>query len=476
MSTCRPFLSYVKPGLRVLVVVSISFILFVFAIQNKKVHSFPSETNPPEMRVKISLLEEHLELSYSSDYRLVNRATGAELPLPPGRYKLVSSASGIQVLNALGESQGIFQGPLYLESLAPQPADLFFELHNSCYGKQYRGALEVIRDNDGLLAVNILDLESYLRGVVPREMPPSWGNYGGMEALKAQAVAARAYALYCLGLQSHRHYDLCDTQFTQVYGGKDSETPNTDSAVAQTFGEVLLYDNRVIQPFYHATNGGYTDLAQNVWNNSVPYLDCVADPYDDPANPLNLGSMVIHNYACWEASFPADAFSSLLVEKGYNNPGMVEQVKIASAFESGRVEELRIEGTSGVVSLFKEQARTVLGLRSQLYNVRSEPESRVWVASYRGGVENKESFSELEGKWALGDPPGNKMLFGASFTVLGDRKTARVPFQAFIFEGRGWGHGLGMSQNGAYNRSRAGQSYREILAFYYPGTNLAIGY
>ena len=169
--------------------------------------------------------------------------------------------------------------------------------------------------------------QSYLRGVVPREMPPSWGNYGGMEALKAQAVAARAYALYCLGLQSHRHYDLCDTQFTQVYGGKDSETPNTDSAVAQTFGEVLLYDNRVIQPFYHATNGGYTDLAQNVWNNSVPYLDCVADPYDDPANPLNLEAwlyiiMLVGKQVSLQMHFLHYWWKRAIIT------GMVEQVKM----------------------------------------------------------------------------------------------------------------------------------------------------
>lgn len=440
-------------------------------------YSSPPETFPPEIRVGVSLLGEHLEISYPADYRLVDKATEEVLPLPPGRYKLVDVTEGIQVQEAFGESRGIYQGPLYLEPLSPQPAELCFELYNSSFGKAYRGALEIISDNkNGLLAINILDLESYLRGVVPKEMPASWGNYGGMEALKAQAVAARTYAFYYLGLPGQPHYSVCDTQSSQVYGGKDAETPNTDSAVAQTYGEVVLFNNRVVPLFYHATNGGYTELAQNVWNDSVPYLSCAPDPYDDPANPLRLENMVIHHYAAWEANFPADALGSLLAEKGYGNPGPVEEIKIASAFESGRVEELRVKGTDGTVSLFKEGARTVFGLRSQLYTVRSEPESRVWVTSNRNGVENKDSFQELEGKWALSGLPGKTMLFGEYYTVLGKQTKARVPFQAFIFEGRGWGHGLGMSQNGAYNRSRAGQSCEEILSFYYPGTNLANGY
>ena len=99
-------------------------------------------------------------------------------------------------------------------------------------------------------------------------MPSSWGNYGGIEALKAQAVAARTYALYHQSLQRHSGYHICDNQHCQVYGGKDAESPNTDQAVAETRGELLTYGGKAIEPVYHATNGGFTEQAENVWANS----------------------------------------------------------------------------------------------------------------------------------------------------------------------------------------------------------------
>ncbi len=432
---------------------------------------------PPEVRVEISLLNTHVELSFNSGYSLVNMASGAPLPLPGGKYRLVSIRGSIQVLDMLGNSQGVFSGPLYLKPLSSQPNSQFFQIHNARFGLEYRGALEVFLDGNTLRVVNILDLESYLRGVLPREMSPSWGNYGGMEALKAQAVAARTYALYNHSLQRHTNFHLCDTQHCQVYGGKSSETENTDSALNQTRGEILTFNGRGISPFYHASNGGFTEVPQNVWTSSFPYFTSVPDPYDDPANPLGLNNFVVHRYARWEADVPLDSLGLLLVRSGFSNPGEVERVDIVSSFPSGRVQEVRIQGMDGAaVSLFKEKARNVLGLRSQLYTVRSEPEPRVWIASSVNGVERKECFPELEGKWVISGYTMKRMLVGESFPVLGDGVKSSVPYQGLVFEGHGWGHGIGMSQNGAYNRSRAGHSYRDILSFYYPGTEINTGY
>lgn len=438
---------------------------------------FPAfSSSPPEVRVGITLLNDYVELSYGSNYRLINTATGAPLPIPPGRYRLVNTASGIQVVDTQGRSRGVYRGPFYLQPLSPQQ-DLSFQLHNARFGLSYRGALEVIRVADRLVAVNILDLESYLRGVVPREMPSSWGNYGGMEALKAQAVAARTYALCYHGQGRHADYHVCDSQHCQVYGGVEAETPNTDRAVEMTRGEILTFNGRAISPFYHATNGGYTELPQNVWSVSLEYFKSEHDPYDDPDNPLGLGNMVIHRHATWEMDIPVGALGQLLAEAGHIESGKVESIVVSSTFPSGRVNELRLNfAGGGSFSLYKEKARTALGLRSQLYTVRDNPEPRVWIVSNAGGVERKESLAELEGKWVAGAGGVKNMLIGDSFPVLSKGGRDTVPYAAFIFEGRGFGHGIGMSQNGAYNRSRVGHNYREILSFYYPGTQLVRGY
>ncbi|RJX27970.1 MAG: SpoIID/LytB domain-containing protein [Dethiobacter sp.] len=454
-------------------IVVLIFFLFTFFCQVPAYSAYP-----PEMRVGISLLNSHVELSFDSGYCLVNKASGTTLPLPAGNYRLVNVCSGIQVLDMPGNSQGVFSGPLELKPLSSQSSGQSFQLHNARYGQEYRGALEVFAEGNTLRAVNILDLESYLRGVLAREMPSSWGNYGGMEALKAQAVAARTYALYNHSLQRHTGFHLCDSQHCQVYGGKNSETGNTDSALSQTRGEILTFNNRVIAPFYHASNGGYTEAPQNVWTSGLPYFTSVPDPYDDPDNPPpGLVNFVVHRYARWEADVPLSSLGLLLAKSGFSNPGEIERVDIVSAFPSGRVEDVRIRGTGGaVVSLLKEKARTALGLRSQLYTVRSEPEPRVWIASSVNGMERKESFPELEGKWVASGYTMKRMLIGESFSAQGNGTKSFVPYQALIFEGRGWGHGIGMSQNGAYNRSRAGHGYRDILSFYYPGTQIDIGY
>lgn len=431
---------------------------------------------PPEIRVGITLSGNALDFSFSSGYELLNSASGASLQLSSGRYKLVSSQDGIKVLDSRNNNCGVYKGTLYLMPLFPQTSDESFCIHNALYGSEYRGALEVSAAGGQVKAVNVLDLESYLRAVVPEEVPSSWGNYGGMEALKSQAVAARSYALYNQGLQRHSGYHVCDALHCQLYGGKSAESNNTDRAVSGTSGEILTYNGSVIEPFYCATNGGYTELSQNVWSTALPYYKSVHDPYDDPSNPLGLSNYIVHRYSTWETSISLKNLSSTLAAGGYGNPGEVKRIYVASSYESGRVGELRIEGTNGNVSLFKQDARFVFGLRSQLYSIGKKPELTVWIASAASNIETKDCFPELEGKWVASGHTIDKMLTGEQFSALGDGVKGRVPCQGFILTGHGWGHAVGLSQNGAYNRSRAGHSYRDILSFYYPGAQITTGY
>ncbi len=135
----------------------------------------------------------------------------------------------------------------------------------------YRGDIVIYNINGTLTVVNSLPLEEYLMGVVPSEMPSKWN----IEAQKAQAIAARSYALANLNKRGSHGYDLKDTPHDQAYGGASSETPQTTRAVLSTRGEVLTYDNKIIPAYYHASAGGKTIQAGEIWNHDLPYIQSV---------------------------------------------------------------------------------------------------------------------------------------------------------------------------------------------------------
>ena len=144
----------------------------------------------------------------------------------------------------------------------------------SAKGKWYRGIIRIQNRNGKLTVINDISLEEYIRGVVPAEMPSSWA----FEAHKAQAIAARSYALANLGKRAQYGYDLKDTPEDQAYNGASGETSDTNAAVDDTKGIVLTYDNKVISAYYSASAGGQTNT--NSWGSSLPYLRSVPS-FDD---------------------------------------------------------------------------------------------------------------------------------------------------------------------------------------------------
>lgn len=139
-------------------------------------------------------------------------------------------------------------------------------------GRWYRQNLLVLKKFNGLTLINDVDLELYLLGVVPSEMPSKWN----FEAHKAQAIAARSYAVANLGKRAARGYDLKDNAEDQAYGGANSETKRTSNAVIETQGQVLVCNNKVISAYYHASSGGKTKNSGRVWNKNLPYLKSVS--------------------------------------------------------------------------------------------------------------------------------------------------------------------------------------------------------
>lgn len=141
----------------------------------------------------------------------------------------------------------------------------------SAKGKWYRGFFIVYNRNGALTIINQVEIEDYIRGVVPSEMPSGW-NY---EAHKAQAIAARSYALANLGKRASHGYDLKDTPEDQAYGGATAESSRTNQAVQETKGVVLIYDLKIIPAYYSASAGGQTASSSDVWTKNLPYLQSV---------------------------------------------------------------------------------------------------------------------------------------------------------------------------------------------------------
>ena len=142
--------------------------------------------------------------------------------------------------------------------------------------KWYRGHFQLVNSGSGITVINDIPIEEYIQGVVPSEMPPGWEH----EAHKAQAIAARSYALANLGKRAKNGYDLNDTPEDQAYGGATAETNQTNDAVIETTGLVLIHDGKIIPAYYSASAGGHTKSASQVWTKDLAYIKAVPS-FDD---------------------------------------------------------------------------------------------------------------------------------------------------------------------------------------------------
>jgi SpoIID/LytB domain protein len=213
----------------------------------------------------------------------------------------------------------------------------------------YRGSLEVRASTSGLDAINVVELEDYVRGVVSKESPASWPT----EALKAQAVAARSYAL---STAAHRTtFDLFDDTRSQAYGGVGAETAKTDQAVAATRLQVVLYAGKVAQTFFFSTSGGHTENNEfsslSIGGPPIPYLRGVDDPYE-----VDAGSPYEH----WKRKFSIGRMNSALRALGLR--GKLKNVAVTQRGASPRIVQANLIGTGGTTTVNGPQLRDALGL------------------------------------------------------------------------------------------------------------------
>lgn len=320
----------------------------------------------------------------TSNTGVIRNQQGQQIAQVPQGRSLTVAAQGAQIkaANALGASFWVEPGPNGYVFIGD---------------RWYRGRVLVTSNGSGVTAINYVDLEQYLYSVVGGEMPTSWP----LEALKAQAVAARSYVLYKRQQSANPNYDVGGTTTWQVYKGLEAEAPSTQAAVDGTRYQVLTYNGQVIEAVFHSSSGGHTENVEDVWSRPIPYLRGVQD-YD-------AGAPVYQ----WTQSFSIDELSRLMPDVG-----RIFSATPQRTTPQGRVREIRMEGDRGARVMTGNDLRNALSLRSTLFSI----------------------------------------------AIAGN--TVQI-------SGRGYGHGIGMSQWGARNMAQQGYTYQQILGHYYQGAQLA---
>jgi stage II sporulation protein D len=296
-------------------------------------------------------------------------------------------------------------------------------------GIAYRGWIEVYPDGRGTLtAVNLVDLEEYLLGVVPLEI----GDPGaaGFEAVMAQAVAARTYTVSHLGRWPEQGFDLYGDVRDQAYGGVAAERPPASKAVAATTGLVATYRDKLIGAYYSAACGGTTAAVEETW--AFPPEDYLRARQDRRGGADFCRESKHYR---WEERWPAAEFMQLITryltaEFGGSVPeGELEDVRVTERNSSGRVRKL------------------VVRAGGREYTMRGD---RV--------------------RWVLRRPGGGAILRSSSIDLELIRRGGQVV--EVVARGAGNGHGVGLCQTGAIQMAREGYDYPEILGHYYPGIRL----
>jgi stage II sporulation protein D len=272
-------------------------------------------------------------------------------------------------------------------------------------GRRFRGQIAIIRTPQmHLLVVNYINIEDYLYGVLCEEVSHRWSS----EALKAQAVASRTFALYQSKVNTQKDYDLTADIYSQVYGGRSSERYRANKAVDRTRNLVLTYQGELFPAYYHATCGGQTEDATQLWKIDLPPLKgvrcsfCRESPHCKWTKELSL--LEIENN----------------LRKNGHYLGKIQSISVISRNNSNRVSFLEIKDKVGTIQISGKDFRQTMG---------------------------------------------SNLIRSTNFTVI-------LKSDSVIFEGLGWGHGVGMCQWGANFMARQGYKYDQILKYYYPGTEI----
>lgn len=346
--------------------------------------------------------------------------------------------------------------------------------------RHYRGIIEIFTINNKITPVNIVDREKYLYSVVPSEMPKSWE----LEALKAQSVAARTYSYSKKSEHIVLKYDVVDTVYSQVYLGALKEDSNTKIAVDETKNQVLEYNGELISAVFHSSSGGLTVNSEDVWGEKVPYLRGVIDSYDKTGK-------------IWELEYSVKDLEDILADK-YINIGNIVDVRVSKRTTLGRPVEVTFYGNLGSHTVEKDKIRSFFSSKStkSLYSTNFEilrnndlkfnevnkgitevidvyiDKKKTYKAVFSNlftlGEENTYNLAESEKVFVMG---GNGFVKEYGESLVTQSEIVNIG-DGVLISGKGYGHGVGLSQHGANGMAKEGFKYDEILKHYYQGVNI----
>ncbi|MCQ2958085.1 MAG: SpoIID/LytB domain-containing protein [Candidatus Gastranaerophilales bacterium] len=364
----------------------------------------------------------------------------------------------------LVQGQGVIKKVLVSEKLLISTNSAPITLQNISKASKtaaYSGNIEVGLSKSGKLKlINIIEIEDYLKGVVPNEMPV----YFGLEALKAQAIAARGYAYRDLSYKTG-DYDVCDTTGSQIYYGFNTNDKIANKAINDTMGQFALYDGKVILSLFSSTSGGHTESYENAFSQNgidtkfpaepIPYLKGVPD-YNyrmDLSREKNAREFYTDTPKSFENASPKYRWEYTWSLEDLNNILAKNIIKFSSSkFVTPQIKERSEFGSVVNIDVPKR------GVSGKAMYVRITTDKGVFLVA-------KEIFIrkvfEVNGQWL----PSANIAFEKLANTKGE-------FIGYKVHGGGFGHGVGLSQFGALGMAKAGYKYDEILKHYYTGISI----
>jgi len=430
----------------------------------------------PILRVGIFLNQDEVNISGDGTFKIYNLKTKRLISEEKNRIiKILPHKKGIEISGI-----GVYSGPLNIVPVGD--TKLLVIINDQKY--RYRGNIEVAIDKEykNLDVINVIGIEEYLYGVMKKEISPRWP----MEVLKAQAIAARTFAIFNMNKYIDKGYNICASTNSQAYGGVNHEDPLTNRAVDETRGLIMVYRGEPINAVYHSDSGGYTEDSENVWGEYVPYLRSVESKYEEIVSPPH------HN---WTYSITKEDLVDKLNKQGYKIDSVLS-IEPMEKTKTGRVSKLAfISESNEVIYIKTNDFRKLIGpdlIRSALFKIIPTKEESNALKNVENDKTTKEKQTQKKSikeilaqkkEWTINElielmkkrreeeKKEKEQEKEQGLTTTETTKTLNVPL-SFLFSGSGNGHGVGMSQWGAYGMALQGYKYQDILKYYYQGINI----
>jgi len=423
------------------------------------------------LRVGIFLNQTEINIGGDGTFKIYNLKSNNLVSEEVNKIiKILPHNKGIDILG-----KGVYSGPIKIVPVGNTKIIVVF--NGQKY--RYRGKIEIDIDKEHrkLNVINIIGIEEYLYGVLKKEISPRWPA----EALKAQAIAARTFAIFNMNKYIDKGYNICASTNSQAYGGVNHEDPLTNKAVDETRGVIMTYKGKPINAVYHSDSGGYTEDSENVWGSFLPYLRSVKSKFEEKVFPP---------YHTWTCSIDEKDLTKKLQKQGYTINSVVS-IEPVNKSETGRISELAfITDNNEVINMKANNFRSLIGtdlIRSTLFSIKvigkeinsaKDTEDKKEIEDKEEQRESTKEILEQKKDWTI------KELLELMMKRKEEREKEKVeeipkveivksntPL-TFIFSGSGNGHGVGMSQWGAYGMALQGSGYQDILKYYYQGINI----